>query len=156
MRLIQLLKHPQVATVFGVYQIGSCKRPWFLSIIKFLIRNSALPYTHYTALHTLTPTGIEGAKCDTTIEFDASAPSPKINQLKFGQIHFAIWIKMLHYGPLMLLMMMAWCLMGIWECSRRAQQGSGGQCGCGQWKQIKSVGVPNKKVIKVWVYPIKK
>ena len=70
-------------------------------------------YRHYTALHILTPTGIEGAKCDTTIEFDASAPSPKINQLQFGQIHFAIWIKMLHYGPLMLLMMMAWCLMGI-------------------------------------------
>ena len=80
-------------------------------------------YRHYTALHILTPTGIEGAKCGTptesahictlSLEFDASAPSPKINQLKFGQIHFAIWIKMLHYGPLMLLMMMAWCLMGI-------------------------------------------
>ena len=48
-------------------------------------------YRHYTALHILTPTGIEGAKCDTTVEFDASAPSPKINQLRFGQIHFAIW-----------------------------------------------------------------
>ena len=34
--------------------------------------------------------------------------------------------------PLMQLMMMAWCLMGIWECSRRAQQASGGQCVAGR------------------------
>ena len=69
------------------------------------------------------------------------SPNPKINLLnfgkntfwnldkyilKFGQIHFVIWMN----SHLMLLMMMAWCLMGIWECysSRRAQQGSGGQC----------------------------